>query len=470
MKALVDQAAESDSAPAWQRCQAPTPRRDEEVKKKVDPAKIAFLVSTTGLVFLAGFFAGVFHLFPYGILNFGYDSLREVWEHRETVVLQRPEDFLEPARHPGEGVTHLLEARMAPGLTLLAGFFGDTNELRLVTADGEPVRRWPVKVTEIFQDLSHIQPPAFRPENDWGTDIHGALALPDGSVVFNFEYMGMVKLDRCGDVVWTLPRMTHHSIHPGKDGSFWVGGRSFVAGPSRYPPLSAPYHEDLLLRVSSQGEVLEEISVPGLFFKNDLHYLPLANGQFEVSARPDLEIVHLNDVEELSPDMAEAFPSFRPGDLILSMRHLNLLMVVDPETETVRWHQTGPYIRQHDPDFRSDGKITVFDNNTDGSRGELFGGSRILEIDPVTGEVAVLYGDREEQAMYTRVRGKSQNLQNGNLLIVEALAGRVFEVAPDGILVWEFINRFDEDEVARISDAVRYSPDYFQVESWSCSQ
>jgi hypothetical protein len=35
-------------------------------------------------------------------------------------------------------------------------------------------------------------------------------------------------------------------------------------------------------------------------------------------------------------------------------------------------------------------------------------------------------------------------------------------------VVWEFINRFDEGEVAEVSDAIRYPEGYFTVSDWTC--
>jgi len=141
---------------------------------------------------------------------------------------------------------------------------------------------------------------------------------------------------------------------------------------------------------------------------------------------------------------------------------------VDPDTEIIKWHQTGPWIRQHDPDFTRSGQIVVFNNNNDAAEGTLFGGSNVLAIDPGTREVTVAYQAAPGQRWFTHVRGKQQILENGNALITENEAGRVFEVTPDGEVVWEFINRYDEDEVARMSDAVRYPEGYFSVGSWDC--
>ena len=40
----------------------------------------------------------------------------------------------------------------------------------------------------------------------------------------------------------------------------------------------------------------------------------------------------------------------------------------------------------------------------------------------------------------------------------------------DGQIVWEYINRYSEDEVLRISDAIRYSKDYFTQDAWTCNK
>ena len=153
---------------------------------------------------------------------------------------------------------------------------------------------------------------------------------------------------------------------------------------------------------------------------------------------------------------------------MLSLRNLNLVMVIDPAIEAVRWMQTGPWIRQHDPDFLPDGRIMVFDNRRDESGRQVFGGSRILAIDPVTRRVETLYEGSQEAPFFSNVKGKQQLLANGDLLITEAEQGRVFEVTPDGRIVWSHISRFDADHVSKISDAERYSENYAAVPARDC--
>jgi hypothetical protein len=282
--------------------------------------------------------------------------------------------------------------------------------------------------------------------------------------------MGFVKLDRCNAVEWTVPHMTHHSVDLAEGGGFWVPSTRYVERDSPYPGLVPPYDEDTILRISPDGQVLDEISVLALLFENKLESLLFANGLQDIQVPNKQNLTHLNDVEELKSDMAVHFPEFAAGDLMISLRNYNLVMVFDPRTHKVKWHQTGPWIKQHDPDFETTGHITVFDNRSDGTdTGAILGGSNILDIDPRTRATEVVYGSARKHKLFTKFRGKHQVLPNGNLLITESHAGRVFEVDREGNLVWEFINRFDETSVAVIGMAVRYPESFFDVKDWRCN-
>jgi hypothetical protein len=70
--------------------------------------------------------------------------------------------------------------------------------------------------------------------------------------------------------------------------------------------------------------------------------------------------------------------------------------------------------------------------------------------------------------MLTVIRGKLELTDAGGLLITEFEGGRVFETDAGGQIVWEYINRYDEDEVAEISEARLYAPEYFDVPDWTC--
>ena len=433
-----------------------------------DRSRIAFLASCTALVFGYGVGVGHYGWFPWTLMKSGRDAVRSVMTEAPSMAGVRPTAFLHPARYDGDGATVLIEDRVWDGRTLIAGFFDGNNEVRLVELDGTPVHRWPVSFSALFPDPQHLAGTGTAPSTDWNADLHGVLALPDGSILFNFEYLGLAKLDRCGSVEWTLSHMTHHSIERAAGGGFWVPGRRYLEAVDGYPARTEPYLDDRILRISDEGRIVVEKSVAELFADNGLRALLLAGSFLAVYPRNGGEIAHLNDIEELPASLADRFPQFAPGDLALSFRNRNLVMVVDPETWTVKWHQTGPWMRQHDPDFTTWGTISIYSNNSDDTPlGSVLGGSEIVEVDPSSGNTTRRYGG-EGQEMFTNVRGKHQLLPNGNLLITQFEAGRLIEVADDGDIVWEFINRYDDDEVAEVTQAIRYAPTYFEVDDWAC--
>ena len=435
---------------------------------KPDIAKLAFAFSCLLLVFGAGFSVRHFEMLPYRILRSGVAAVRQVFAERSTLTGVRPQELTQPARRVGKGITVNKAGQTQPGLTFITSFFDSGNEMRLVRLDGSVVHRWPVKFFEIFPNRDHVDK-ADLPQSEWNLDVHGSLALPDGSIVFNFEGLGSVKLDRCGTVQWTLPRITHHSIERSQDGGFWIPSGTLLKKDSPFPALTPPYFNEKILKVSAEGKVLRELSVLQILFKNHMEAHLFTNGLYGIKLASN-DLTHLNDVEELDSSMASAFPQFRAGDLLVSLRNLNMVMVVDPLTEKVKWHQVGPWIKQHDPDFLASGKIAVLANNDDGSpTGTILGGSKIIETNPATGENTVRYGDGPNQNWYSFRRGKIQYLPNGDILIADSESGRVVEINPAGEIVWEFINRYDDKFVAVIRGATRYPEDYFTVKDWSCN-
>ena len=70
--------------------------------------------------------------------------------------------------------------------------------------------------------------------------------------------------------------------------------------------------------------------------------------------------------------------------------------------------------------------------------------------------------------MLSIIRGKVDLTSDGGLFITEFEAGRVFETDSNGVVVWEYINRYSPEEVAEITEARIYSAGYFTVERWPC--
>ena len=148
------------------------------------------------------------------------------------------------------------------------------------------------------------------------------------------------------------------------------------------------------------------------------------------------DYLHANAVDILKGPVP-GMPGSRAGQALLSFREISTVALVDPASRSVVWAQSGPWVRQHDAQVLPAGTLLLFDNEGS-SAGH--GASRVLELDPATSRIVWSYAGRDGEPLESLSRSSQTRLANGNTLIVESMAGRVIEVAPNGDIVWEFVN------------------------------
>ena len=119
--------------------------------------------------------------------------------------------------------------------------------IRLIDINGNILHHWDVNIQKIFPVKGALLP----------TYVHGSYLFPNGDVIFNVEYLGLVRMNSCGDVLWVTDYQTHHSVHKDADGNFWVAGFKFVkpgdARAKEFPGLSAPFSDETMLKFSPEG-------------------------------------------------------------------------------------------------------------------------------------------------------------------------------------------------------------------------
>lgn len=272
--------------------------------------------------------------------------------------------------------------------------------------------------------------------------LHGLDIAADGSIVFTFDHgSALQRRDKCNRLIWALPGKFHHSVTADTGtSSLWAlrdGGFANSSNDPTNPPNTG------LVRVNlGTGSIEQEISVAeimaanpglGLFELGRKDENAVETNATEVIGRWAIDPVHFNDVEPLPAAISQAFDAFDAGDLLLSARDLNTVMVLAPDTLEVKWHQTGGMLRQHDPDWREDGTISVFDNAMG------LGVSRIISITSDTRNISVSF-DGSQTDFYSRIRGKHMRTARGDLAIVSPQQGRTLEVGSDGTPILEFIN------------------------------
>jgi hypothetical protein len=389
--------------------------------------------------------------------------MRQAWNQAEVLFDVESPNRLGDQAYDREGVQLNRPDDMEPGLTFLTHFWlqgrGDAT-LQLIDRNGQTVHRWPVEKDELFQNSLSGRADTER------AHVHGSLLLPDGDVIFNLRYVGTARVDACGEVQWILNERGHHSIAQTEDGNYWISAvsqeRRSQSGryPDGFPGFDTPVWLEKVIQVNEDGKKLSEINILDVLYMNNLerHIAKARVADFK-------DPTHLNDVEPLPSSMADEYPLFESGDLLISLRNIDLVFVLDPESLNVKWHKSAPFIWQHDPDFIGNGWIGVFDNNRDlTQRGTMLGGSRIIALRPAADSSEVLFPTEHADPFYTETRGKWQKLDDGNMLLTESNAGRVVEVDSAGRTVWEWVKPHHV-----VTKASRHDLTREDVADWPCS-
>ena len=422
--------------------------------------KFVSIGSAVLLLFVVGMVIGYFRWGPAKLVGVSADVVSDLKRNSRAYFSDVPVQHLRPSRFAEGGVKVADLGKVQPGVTFVTGLCGQKLGARLYAADGSLIHEWPVNFFTIAADEMAYPYDAL---------IHGDIMFENGDFVANFDGRGIVRVDACGGIVWQNRDRAHHSIDVDDNGDLWA---PITVDQYKEKRIAGyPFRFDAIGRFDANtGKMLETIDLVSSVLRSDKVGLLVTNRPI----RHDM--MHLNDVEVLRADRAAAFPMFKAGDLILSSRHYNQVWVIDGTDHNIKWFSAGPMIGQHDPDFQPDGTITIFDNQPgpraapeNGYKGYR-GGSRILSLDPSDGTYRTLYQSDDRNIFYTPFRGKHQVLKNGNILITETDAGRVFEVTPDGEVVWSFINKWDDTQVAWVMKATKYPESYAAFAKTGCPQ
>ncbi len=128
------------------------------------------------------------------------------------------------------------------------------------------------------------------------------------------------------------------------------------------------------------------------------------------------------------------------GDFLISFRQTSTVTIVDRASGEFRW-KWGPneLSHQHNATYLDNGHVLIFDNGPH-RRGPS--GSRVIEVDPTSNEIAWEYKGTPPISFFSFHVSGAERLPNGNTLVCEGGAGRLFELTPNKELVWEYINPF----------------------------
>lgn len=243
----------------------------------------------------------------------------------------------------------------------------------------------------------------------------------------------LIELDWNSNIVWSDPVHAHHDARLLPNGNILLTGHDRAQYP-HISPKALIY--DYIQELTRDHKVVWEWHAA-----NHVDELKVLVDVVQRDWTQDWP--HINTVEEL-PDtpLGREDRRFKAGNILVSPRHLHCIFTIEKETGKIVWAWgPGEILGQHQPTMLENGNILLFDNGRGNAPEEDRDHSRVIEIWPPTGEIVWEYKTDPPGEFFSPVGSGQQRLPNGNTLICSmnwAETGRIFEVTPDGEIVWEF--------------------------------
>ena len=300
----------------------------------------------------------------------------------------------------------------------------------------------------------------------------------DGNVIWQFSRNEQIKTPEGSTIVsarqhhdWQRESFPAGYYSPESTPAIEGGSTLILTHTNRTQPKVAevPLEDDRLIEVSWNGDIVWEWvasdHIEELGFAADARKAIKAAQGFN-KARGSFDWLHINSAHYVGPNrwFDQGDTRFAPNNVIISSREASLLAIVGRDGKIV-W-RLGPdfseskelrairqIIGQHHAHLipkglPGAGNLLVFDNGgasgygfanpiaPDGTGAFVRATSRVLEINPVTLELAWSYTNPR---FFSTNIGGAQRLPNGNTLVTAGAGGRMFEVTREGAIVWEYM-------------------------------
>lgn len=390
------------------------------------------------LAFLAGSYIMFAEAGPAGFLTNAYKAGQALVDQQTNYRHPYFSRFHQKARTDERGVTIYDPSRARDGFTLYTS--GHDQRAFLISMNGEVLHEWDLPFSKIWNETSPVKAPLgddfiyYRRAHLYPNGDLLVIYIASGDTPWGY---GAARMTRDSELVWSYLGQAHHDFDVGADGKVYLLTHEISTEViEAWTQLKPPRIDDFIVVLSPDGEELKKVSVVDALVNSTygrmLTRIPWYSEQSG-------DYLHTNAIDVIEEADAEVFPFGKAGDVLISMRELTTgaIAVVDMETEAFNWATQGSWAGQHDPDITESGNILLFDN-----RGEFgdHGTARVIEFDPKNDGIVWKYSGSEGKPFESVLRSVQVRLDNGNTLITESDGGRIFEVSPDGEIVWEFIN------------------------------
>lgn len=259
----------------------------------------------------------------------------------------------------------------------------------------------------------------------------------------------LLRFDWKGKLLWKKTIPAHHDVELSWDGNILLLSMDRKIIPEIHPEIKVS--DTQIVSLDQKGNIIESKSLYEIIKTAD-DVFPL---QYVKPKKTGIiDVFHCNSIEKMyRQHLTDIHPIYNLDNILISIRHQDRIVIINwPENKVVwAWGQN-IISGQHDATVLENGHILLFDNGLGRDA------SRVIELDPLTKQIVWQYEADNPTDFYTRGRGSSQRLPNGNTLIAETDKGQAFEVTSEGEIVWQFIcpHKTKDNKRATIKRIRRY--------------
>lgn len=287
--------------------------------------------------------------------------------------------------------------------------------------------------------------------------------LRDGGFVSNIDHT-LTRYDHNLTTKWSIPDLiVRHDIYENvqtKEILLWVDVHSQVSAAMPFANSKEFLGKTLLVnelrgydengKLSFRWNALEHLE--DLQEIKNKREVPL---KLTLEYEENYEFSHFNSIDVIPENPLEkSWPAFKKGNILTSSTTCGCIAIIDRTTGAIVWHHRTPKAtglrtahpenyRTHSAHWLENGHILFYVNSRDDdASSELF--SEVVELNPVDHKIVWSYKAQTAGRFWGNYLGSSYRLDNGNTLITSlANGGNIFEINPEGRLVWEWSNSID---------------------------